>query len=523
MAVLRIAIAFAIYLVLRDLAGTWPANAPGAPEPPDVYRPVGIWMLFGGEPPSNWLIEQLWVVARISTFTMGVGLASRASTAISFGSSLLLASLYYSGFPTWSHAHNVVLLAHMALLGSRCGDTLSCDAIIRRLRKLPPKHTAGGYQWSVRLVQLAVAVMFASGMFHKVLQQGTLTLDWAVSDNLRHQLLIRFDLAGQERTAIANWIIDDAWRYRSAALANLVTQSVPLLACIFVHRPVIRAVCGLAFVTETLALGFVMDLWNLHWLPLAVVFVDWDFVLRAFSRDHTPTTAATPSWRPSLAIRTFVVSFVVYDLATAFVPRIDRRLNTYPFSGFPMFASIRARKPYSEHLPYAVAGGQFEVISREPVPDSVHRWLDHAYRRTFTVREREELRERLLSIIADARHWHPAIEGLRLHYTTFEMPAYPARAAVLPRRIAIIGEVDADGTFRSMLGSMHFDGQRPVLRPQDPEHSLAAIECYADDRAEPAVVLGGGASDLHACARRAAYVGVPVGADTRWLIATTPR
>src|SRR5690606_4362397 len=102
------------------MQGTWPANAPGAPEPPDVYRPVGIWMLLGGSPPGTTLIDLLWIVARVATVAMAIGVVSRAATAISFVASVALASLYYSGFPAWSHTYNVVFVAQLALLGARC-------------------------------------------------------------------------------------------------------------------------------------------------------------------------------------------------------------------------------------------------------------------------------------------------------------------------------------------------------------------------------------------------------------------
>ena len=76
-------------------------------------------------------------------------------------------------------------------------------------------------------MQLAVALMFAGAVFHKMLH-GHCTLRWALSDNLRHHLLVRYDLAGLPRPALVDWIIDDVWRYRIAALLNLISQAVPL-------------------------------------------------------------------------------------------------------------------------------------------------------------------------------------------------------------------------------------------------------------------------------------------------------
>src|SRR4051812_796231 len=100
-AILRIAVGLAVWLSIAKMQGSWPANAPGAPSPPTVYRPVGIWMLFGSHPPPNAVIEFLWPFAKAATLFMLVGAASRLATILSFAATLALASLYYSGFPSW--------------------------------------------------------------------------------------------------------------------------------------------------------------------------------------------------------------------------------------------------------------------------------------------------------------------------------------------------------------------------------------------------------------------------------------
>ena len=41
---------------------------------------------------------------------------------------------------------------------------------------------------------------------------------------------------------------------------------------------------------------------------------------------------------------------------------------------------------------------------------------------------------------------------MRLYVTMFEALAYPAPAQFVPHPIAVLGELDADGTFRTMVG-----------------------------------------------------------------------
>lgn len=459
LAIVRIAVAVAVLLTLYRLADTRPLVAA------TVYRPVGVWMLLGHHAPPALLVTVLWVVAWASTATMLVGLASRASTALSFTSAVSLAALSFSASETWSHQYNVVFLAQCALLGGHVGDALSLDMWIRtRIRRLPALDLPRAYQWSLRLVQLAVVLMFAGAAFHK-LAHGHFTLRWALSDNLRHHLLVRFDLAGLERPPLVDWLLAESWRYRTAALLNMLAQATPLVAVFLVRRPMLRALAGLMFVSETILLGVVVDLWNLHWLPLFAVFVDWDGLVAWVRRRPTVVSPASPDWRAPRSVRAFVLAFVLYDVVIAFVPTLDQRLNTFPFSSFPMFATIRVRAPYSEHLPYSVVAGSFEALSDQPIQPRVQRWLDYRNRTLFSVRDPDQLERRLQTVLARARHYWPAagIRGLRLWLTVYEVPAYPGTPSFEAHRVAVVGEIAADGAFHTMLGQVSLGGAHPFL------------------------------------------------------------
>lgn len=481
LAILRIAVAIAVWSSLTMLQTEWPASAPGGAAPPELYRPLGPWLLAGHYVPSRELIDVLWVVAKVATVAMAIGLFSRVATVVSFIAAAALASLYFSGLPSWSHQHNVVLLAQLALCGGRTGDALSVDALIRRLRRLPPRDEPGGYQWSIRLAQIAIALMFASGMFHKVWRGGP-SLDWVFSDNLRNHLLVHFDGRGVPRTAMADWLLQSVWRYRTAAMLNLISQTLPLVACFLVRRPLLRLACGSFFVIETFGLGFVMNLWDLHWLPLAVVFVDWEWLIGLVRRPPAPQAGSPRRRRAATA---YIIAFLAYDVFTSFRRGVDQKLRTYPFTGFPMFATIRAREPYSEHLPYSYEGGHLELVASQPVPASLEEELDHTYSKSFRVRDREQLRARLEGILGHARQLHPSTTGVRLYYTILEVPAYPAPARVDRRAIALLGELDTGGAFHSLLGSTHYERDEIVLAPGEPVSSDATLEYYVDGRAEP--------------------------------------
>jgi hypothetical protein len=449
-AILRIAIALAVMLTLHRLRNTWPSGAAGSPGPHPAYRPVGIWMLMGHHEPAVWLIDALWAAAWTGAIAMLVGAYARASAAVTFVAGVALAALSYSATKAWSHQYNVVFVALLAFQGARGGDALSVDALLGK-----PVDMPRGYQWSIRLVQVAVAVMYASGMFHKV-WHGHMTLAWAFSDNLRHHLLVRYDLAGVPRPAIVDWMIDNQTRYHLAAFGNLCTQTVPLAAIFLVRRPVLRAIAGSFFVLETVMLGVVMQLWNLHWLPLAAVFVDWEALLRI------KTMATTPDgWRPPRGPSIFIALFLVYDVVLAFAPGLDQKLNTYPISAFPMFATIRAREPLSAHQPYSVSGVHFEV---EPATAGESEWLDYQYRTVVQIGDAAALAKKLEAILADARARYPQTKLVRAWLTIYESPAYPAPAHFEPHPIAIMGEYD--GAFRSQW-SRTLPAQVPAVYYRD--------------------------------------------------------
>src|SRR5262249_28806839 len=223
-------------------------------------------------------------------------------------------------------------------------------------------------------------------------------------------------------------------------------------------------------------------LWNPHWLPLVAVFVDWDaLIARIAPRFAHPPPAPPASWSPPRAVSIFVIAFVAYDAFTALVPGVDQRLNTYPFSGFPMFATVRARPPYDEHLPYAVVGDKFEVFAEHPVHDRAQRWFDHANRGLHAVRDPARLRAKLVSIVDQAKQRYPevGVHGVRAWVTIFVSPAVPEPAHFEPHPIAILGEYRDDGAFETALGKL--DGGVLALAPKGLDASAATLVYYPDD------------------------------------------
>jgi hypothetical protein len=493
-AAVRIAIALSVlWTVSRLTSGAYIAD-PGI-APTALYRPIGVLMLLGETPPPAWLISALSSLAWISTIAMLFGWQARAATVLSWIGAVSLACYEGSFTAMWSHHNNLPFLAQLAFFGARGGDAWSVDAWWRRRRGMAPVEVPCGYQWSLRLVQFAVGLMFFSAAMAKWFF-GRFTLAWVFSDNLRHQLLARFDWIGIPRTPAADWLIDEVWRYRVAAGLNLIAQVIPLVATALVNRPWLRALAGGMFVIEVAALGLVMNLWNVHWLPLVAVFVDWDRLRSLWIRRRDAAVPFATSAPSALAgplrsrwISAFVAGFLLYDLVVSF--GLDQRLRTYPFSAYPMFAYVRAKRPYDQHQSYEMPGSSIEILSDRPVDPLAQAWIDrhHTYRLLHKVRSRWQLRSGLEAATAALQQRYPelGIRGVRLYLATFQAPAYPAVARLLCHRLAILGEL-RDGNMTSALGTVRAEAGGITISPSWEGLEPPAAPSYlaiVDYRTEP--------------------------------------
>lgn len=327
-AALRISIATSLLWVLWRVSPTAELTT-GA----SYYR-IGIWQLYPGRPGAG-LVAAIEVIAWIATAAMLIGAWARVAHAISVVSMLAIATLAISDTPTWSHTDVPPLLASLAFLGARGDAVLSVDAWRRRGRGRPVPATCHA---PVRLVQVAVAGVFFVAGYCKIRSGGG--LGWALSDNFRNQLLTRFDWIQIERTRAASWLLAAPWRYELCAMLNLISQTSQIVAVLLTRRPRLRALIGVAFCAEVIGLGVVMNLWNLHWLPLATAFVDWDAVVawrraRA-ARPRGPAhasvghgTTAVRRWRSAARGHVaFATGFVVFFAVQAFW--LNQRLRAFP-------------------------------------------------------------------------------------------------------------------------------------------------------------------------------------------------
>jgi hypothetical protein len=185
----------------------------------------------------------------------------------------------------------------------------------------------------------------------------------------------------------------------------------------------------------------------------------------------------------SRVARWFVGAYVAFYPLVAFWhwPLIDPRINAYPFTAFPMFASVRAVAPDDTHQGYEVLEGGCAVTSDPASPD-LARWIraeQHGARRWNRLRSParvqtilEQLRARATAAVPAAR-----IQTVRLTLRAHRAAPHPAPARFDEVEVATIGELAADGTFTHRLGRLERAAASWAVRGLPPgDHRLAAYQ-----------------------------------------------
>lgn len=320
----------------------------------DMPYPRGLFVLAPKVPPQ-WLLEWWPITALVSTVLAIVGGGTRIAMPLSVGTHLLLAWFTTSFQATVSHQQNLYHFVGLAMMWSRAGDAISLDQWIG---KRTPRGRGAGYWWPVLLGQAAIALLFASACFWKLKISG---LEWAFSDNLRNTIVRTWWwYYSAFPDGIAGWIVQREWTYRSVALMNLVCQGMLLSACLLTQKPWWRAAVGLLFVGETLGLGIFMGIWNWPWLLCYAFFVDWEALL--LRRPRVRGRINDVAFR-KLAVGSGVLAYLTLFCVAAFSSARGQR--AYPFTSFPMYCTVIARKPYGEHLPYDEVVRKFERRNAE--------------------------------------------------------------------------------------------------------------------------------------------------------------
>jgi hypothetical protein len=275
--------------------------------------------------------------------------------------------------------------------------------------------------------------------------------------------------------------------YKALAFANITSQAMPMLACILVHRPRLRALCGLAFVAEVFALGHVMGLWNPYWLLMAIVFIDWDRLWLWTRRQWAsvaprlaPASAGseTPSPLPIMILYSLILAGLLgWNTYVSLCHSVQRRY-TFPFTAYPMYSLIMANKPFSKHQPYQVFGSIWRIESKPEMPaDYVERRLfRNYYNQPWATKDVKALAlQAKLMIETDCK---VTVTSMEIEKTIFAIPPPPA-VEIEPMASGLIYRFKggAQQTIDTVLG-------------YDPATQLTSVKLIPRGFAEPSFRVG---------------------------------
>ena len=234
------------------------------------------WWLFGTLPINDIWVTAAWWGLRVASFLAMVGLWTRPAAAAS-----ALLAVYVLGVPQLfgkvHHYHHLVWFAAL-LASSRCGDALSCDALVAAWRRADrgmtePPGPSRAYALPARFVWVLMGLIYFFPGFWKWWTSG---IDWVLGDNLKYHLYAKW-------TEINGWL--PAWRvdqqplvYQLLAVGTIAFE-LSFLWLVFVPRlrPALAA-SGVAFHEGIKRTMQIRIFWTLQ--ACYVTFVNWAGLLR---------------------------------------------------------------------------------------------------------------------------------------------------------------------------------------------------------------------------------------------------
>lgn len=254
--------------------------------PSAIWQPVWPFRALGVELPGAATLILLSWLWRTSMFTACLGVFTRLSTALALALGVYLIGLT-ENVARINHSDAIVIWGLIVMACSRCGDVLSVDAWLGRVRSRPSVEQRGDYTWPIRVMWLVfVVIYFAAG----VTKLATSGLAWATSDHLANLLMLGpvaespLTKLGQEvgrHPLMSSLLAGLTLGLELSAPLALISRGArrTLIPAIFLMQFSIRALLGPGF-TEFFICG-------LFWIP-------WDAVYLRFSSPRVRRPAAAP-------------------------------------------------------------------------------------------------------------------------------------------------------------------------------------------------------------------------------------
>jgi hypothetical protein len=316
---------------------------------------------------TGWLVGRGWadplldpqviaalVFALAVTATMAaLGVATRASTIAAAGLALVVLGVPQL-FGKVNHSHHLVWFA-VLLAASRCGDALSVDAMVRRVRTgAGPPGPSRAYGLPLRIAWLLIGLIYLFPGLHKYATNG---LKWALSDNLANRVLVHHAAVGREVPGFVDMIEPVLPLLALAAMA----LEVVFIVLLFSDR--LRRYALIAMIGFHIGTRFLLRIWFFHLVAMYVVFVDWHALGQRLRRRSIEASARTGPGAPTAidpepgtAVKLVAGVLLVGVVVTGARGIVDG----WPFASYPTFSNLQDT---------IVVGVEVDVTWRDGRPD----------------------------------------------------------------------------------------------------------------------------------------------------------
>jgi hypothetical protein len=271
-----------LLLYAKEDYSAWAAVSPA------FWMPLPIFSAIHLRAFSPFALSAVQMVWRTALLTSAVGLFTNLSMAIAAMTTFYLFGLPHNFGHTF-HFDALLVITCLILACSRAGDAWSIDASLRRSRTT--RHASGEYTWPIRLIWVAMALVFFAAGLAKLRYGG---LAWVTSNNMRIVLTrAAYHVSdGDPITAAGLWIARHDWLSQSLAAVTVVTELGFGLALVSVRARIVLVpaafmmLVGIRILMGPTFGGFLVV--NAFWVP-------WDLIgarVRAW-RLHRPSPMTT--------------------------------------------------------------------------------------------------------------------------------------------------------------------------------------------------------------------------------------
>jgi hypothetical protein len=302
-------------------------------------------------------------------------------------------------------------------------------------------------------VQLAIALMFADAAACKLAMGGHL---WITSDNMRNLLRMQYLALDETFPWYLVPFTNSPWLWKGLAVGNFIAQLTPTFSLLFLHRPLIRAALGAFVLLEILGLHVVMGLPNWQWASLYAFFIDWEALVRwlrsrgfsldvARAFDAVQTALPAAAWRSGWVVWTAVV--VVLNIIASATPHpILSRINSYPFSCYPLYCVAFIDEKTAEHQDYLLTYTRWR-LDDSPLDPATRRTIEHRLNLEYYKLQDPTDQAAIAAALKGARElieevW-PGVDYGRpqFFFVEYLIPSYPAPSTPIERSRLRLGEI----------------------------------------------------------------------------------